>query len=313
VSLSVTVSQSSATAREGAAGENYTAGGGGGELRHPRKRLADCLAVPAATGAVCPQDLTASPRPEASCPSGADSRDVVLTFVAPQAYTPTGAGVTPAIDSGLVTVPANLTVTFDVLSSAYADVATMYQYQNGTGARGGMLPTALEYQGAPVRVLDSLERLLVSPTPAASGAGGGYGSGSSSANEALPGSPSVALRYRACAAEDGTCAAAVGSAEVDVNQKPQATNTAHLIAKKKGEQSAGFRLSGSDSDSTELLYVITHLPSDILAKGSTKFCNSPNPPPSTTCAGVLLPSQGLGFCTQCTVGFVQVESSWPVA
>ena len=39
------------------------------EGQYPRKRLADCLAVPATTGVVCPQDLTALPRP-ASCPAG---------------------------------------------------------------------------------------------------------------------------------------------------------------------------------------------------------------------------------------------------
>jgi hypothetical protein len=41
-------------------------------------------------------------------------------------------------------------------------------YRNGTASRGGMLSTALEWQGAPVRVADSLGRLLVSPTPATS-------------------------------------------------------------------------------------------------------------------------------------------------
>jgi hypothetical protein len=82
LSITVNVSRSAPTAEGGA-------GGGGGSLLHPRKRLADCLAVPLATGVVCPQDLTGVPRPEASCPSGADSRDAVLTFVAPQAHTPT--------------------------------------------------------------------------------------------------------------------------------------------------------------------------------------------------------------------------------
>ena len=261
---------------------------------------------------VCPQDLTTTPRPEESCPSGADPRDVALTFVAPQAHTPTGAeegAAPPANDSGLVAVPANLTVLFDVLSTSHPDVATMYQYHQTDGAgasnpgsRGGMLPTSLEWQGAPVRVADSLGRLLVSPTPArtANTAARFSGAGTYSETEALPGSPSVALRYRACVAEDGTCTAAVGSAEVDINRKPDASNTERLITA-KGVQSEPFRLAGGDSDSTDLLYVITSLPSDLLAKGATKYCNIPNPPPSVTCAGVILPSSGLGYCSMCTL------------
>jgi hypothetical protein len=90
---------------------------------------------------------------------------------------------------------------------------------------------------------------------------------------------------------------------VDINQKPESSNAAGVekLVTMKGVQSDPFRLSGGDSDSAELLYVITALPADLLAKGATKYCNNPNPPPSTTCAGVILPSQGLTFCSMCTL------------
>ena len=49
------------------------------EGQYPRKRLADCLAVPATTGVVCPQDLTALPRP-ASCPAGGACQTFFAVF-----------------------------------------------------------------------------------------------------------------------------------------------------------------------------------------------------------------------------------------
>jgi len=62
---------------------------------------------------------------------GADDRDTVLTLAAPQTATPTGAGLDVSGTPGAATVPANLTVSFDVISAALLSVATLYQLLDG--------------------------------------------------------------------------------------------------------------------------------------------------------------------------------------
>jgi hypothetical protein len=65
-----------------------------------------------------------------------------------------------------------------------------------------------------------------------------------------------------------------------------------------GFPSEPFRLLASDVDSTDLLFVILG-PSmyDSLSKGVSQYCTNPAPAPSTVCLGLILPADGLDYCT----------------
>ena len=256
------------------------------ENRGARKKLSDCLRVPPATGLACPRDLASAPRPN-TCPAppNGDARDAVLTLVAEQIETPTGAET--AAPPGATRPPATLTRAFRIASAARADAAVVYQHVGDGGARGTRLLSAAEWQGTPVLVEDPQGRVLVSPT-----------SRRPSERLASPGTPSVALRYVACVAEDGSCVDDAGSAEVDVSARPIGSAVGPLVTR-KNVRSEGYRLRGFDPDSTTLTWVITNLPNPDL--GATRYCDDPEPYPSTNCRGSIVPNSGMRVTSGCTV------------
>ena len=162
----------------------------------------------------------------------------------------------------------------------------MYQHVGDGGARGTRLLSAAEWQGTPVLVEDPQGRVLVSPT-----------SRRPSERLASP-TPSVALRYVACVAEDGSCVDDAGSAEVDVSARPIGSAVGPLVTR-KNVRSEGYRLRGFDPDSTTLTWVITNLPNPDL--GATRYCDDPEPYPSTNCRGSIVPNSGMRATSGCTV------------
>ena len=256
------------------------------EDRGARKKLSDCLRVPPRTGLVCPRDLASPPRPN-TCPAppSGDARDAVISLVAEQIEIPTGAG--SAAPPGATRPPETLTRSFRVTTAARAEAAVVYQHVGDGGARGTRLLSATEWQGTPVLVEDPEGRLLVSPT-----------SRRPSEGVATPGTPSVTLRYVACVAEDGSCVDDAGSAEVDVSARPIGAAFGDLVTR-KNVQSEGYRLRGFDPDSTSLTWVITNLPNTDL--GATRYCDDPEPYPSTGCRGSIVPTSGMRATSGCTV------------
>ena len=108
----------------------------------------------------------------------------------------------------------------------------------------------------------------------------------------------MALRYVACVAEDGSCVDDAGSAEVDVSARPIGSAVGPLVTR-KNVRSEGYRLRGFDPDSTTLTWVITNLPNPDL--GATRYCDDPEPYPSTNCRGSIVPNSGMRATSGCTV------------